>query len=206
MARYTGPKARLMRRFGKNSMLTRSTKYDKILEKRTNPPGQHGARRKKQLGAFGQRMFEKQKLRTMYSISEKQLVRIMAEANRRTGNTGVNLLRLLERRLDTIVFRIGLAPTIWSARQMVSHGHVLVNGKRLDIPSAQLKPGDVVTFAEKIRKSEQVQEWVGRGVASVPGYLEIGPEPMSGRLVREPERDEIPIEINEQLIVEYYAR
>jgi small subunit ribosomal protein S4 len=195
-----------MRRFGKNSLLSRSAKLERIAEKRPNPPGQHGGRRRKQVGAYGQRLFEKQKLRAMYSISEKQLVRIMEEANRRTGNTGVNLLRLLERRLDTVVFRLGFAPTIWAARQLVTHGHVLVNGRRLDVPSAMVKPGDAIALAERIRKSEQVQEWVGRGVPSIPGYLELGTEPMTGRFAREPERDEIPVAINEALIIEYYSR
>ena len=183
-----------------------SAKYERILAKRPNPPGQHGPKaRRNKIGEYGSRLFEKQKLRYFYSISERQMRRYFAEAVRRTGPTGTNLLQLLERRLDAVVYRLGLAPTIWAARQLVGHGHVLVDGARVNIPSYQVKPGQNIALSEKIRKSAQIAEWSGR-VGTPPPYLERGADVLSGKMTRVPERDEIPIPIDDRLIIEFYSR
>jgi small subunit ribosomal protein S4 len=195
-----------MRRFGVT--LAPSPKYQRILEKRPNPPGQHGAKakRSKKIGAYGSRLFEKQKLRAFYGIAERQMRRYVEEALRRSGPTGTNLMQLLEQRLDAVVYRLGLAPSIWASRQIVGHGHVLVNGKRVDIPSYQVRPGEMISLSEKFRKSAQVAAWRARGGIAPPAYLELDQEQLSGKLVREPARDEIPVPIDDRLIVEFYSR
>ena len=203
--RYRGPKAKVMRRFG--VALAPSPKYQRILEKRPNPPGQHGGRAKrKKVGAYGSRLFEKQKLRAFYGIAERQMRRYVEEAMRRQGPTGTNLLQILEQRLDALVYRLGFAPSIWSARQLVGHGHVLVNGKRIDIPSYQVRPGETITISERMKRSRQLAVWAERGAILPPPYLELDRDAMSGRLVRAPERDEIPVPIDDRLIVEFYSR
>ena len=203
--RYRGPKAKVMRRFG--IALAPSPKYQRILEKRPNPPGQHGARaRRKKIGAYGSRLVEKQKLRAFYGIAERQMRRYVTEAMRRQGPTGTNLLQLLETRLDATVFRLGFAPSIWAARQLVGHGHVLVNGSRVDIPSYQVRPGETITISERMKRSRQMAVWAERGAILPPPYLELDRDAMSGRLARLPTRDEIPIPIDDRLIVEFYSR
>jgi small subunit ribosomal protein S4 len=194
-----------MRRFG--VLLASSPKYARILEKRPNPPGQHGARaRRAKIGAYGSRLNEKQKLRAFYGIAERQMRRYVAEAMRRQGPTGTNLLQLLEQRLDSIVARLGFAPTIWAARQLVGHGHVLVNGKRVDIPSYEVRPGDTLTITERMKRSRQMAIWSERGGILPPAYLELDRGQMTGRLVKVPDRDEIPVPIEDRLIVEFYSR
>lgn len=194
-----------MRRFG--VLLASSPKYARILEKRPNPPGQHGAKaRRAKVGAYGSRLTEKQKLRAFYGIAERQMRRYVAEAMRRQGPTGTNLLQLLEQRLDAVVARLGFAPTIWAARQLVGHGHVLVNGKRVDIPSYEVRPGDTITISERMKRSRQMAVWAERGGILPPAYLELDRDNMAGRLVKVPDRDEIPVPINDRLIVEFYSR
>ena len=195
-----------MRRFGVT--LAPSPKYQRILEKRPNPPGQHGARakRSKKIGAYGSRLFEKQKLRAFYGIAERQMRRYVEEALRQKGPTGTNLLQLLEQRLDAIVYRLGLAPSIWAARQVVGHGHVLVHGKRVDIPSYQVRPGQTISLSERFKKSAQVAAWKERGGIMPPPYLELDQANLSGKLVRAPARDEIPVPVDDRLIVEFYSR
>jgi small subunit ribosomal protein S4 len=204
--RDRGPRAKVMRRFGVT--LAPSPKYQRILEKRPNPPGQHGARakRSRKIGAYGSRLTEKQKLRAFYGVAERQLRRYVEEALRRTGPTGTNLLQLLEQRLDALVYRLGLAPSIWASRQIVGHGHVLVDGKRVDIPSYQVRPGQTISLSERFKKSAQVAAWKARGGIAPPAYLELDFEQMSGKLMREPARDEIPVPIDDRLIVEFYSR
>ena len=194
-----------MRRFG--LVLAASPKYQRILEKRPNPPGQHGARaRRKKIGAYGSRLFEKQKLRAFYGIAERQMRRYVDEALRRKGPTGTNLLQLLEQRLDAVVYRLGFAPSIWASRQLVGHGHVLVEGRRVDIPSFQVRPGQTVTISEKMKRSRQMAVWAERGGIIAPAYLELDRDTMTGRLLRPPDRDEIPVPIDDRLIVEFYSR
>ena len=194
-----------MRRFG--LALAPSPKYQRILEKRPNPPGQHGARaRRAKIGAYGSRLFEKQKLRAFYGIAERQMRRYVAEAMRRTGPTGTNLLQLLETRLDALVYRLGFAPSIWAARQVVGHGHVRVDGQRVDIPSYQVRPGQSIAISQRFQRSRQMALWSERGGILPPPYLELDRDNMTGRLGRLPERDEIPIPIDDRLIVEFYSR
>ncbi len=194
-----------MRRFG--VALAPSPKYQRILEKRPNPPGQHGVRaRRAKVGAYGSRLTEKQKLRAFYGIAERQMRRYFERAQQMQGPTGTNLMRLLEQRLDAIVYRLGLAPSIWSARQLVGHGHIRVDGKRVNIPSAQVKPGQTVALSDRIKKSEQISVWRARGGIAAPAYLEVSEDGTSGRLVRAPERDEIPVPVDDRLIVEFYSR
>jgi len=203
--RYRGPKAKVMRRFG--VLLASSPKYARILEKRPNPPGQHGARaRRGKIGAYGSRLNEKQKLRAFYGIAERQMRRYVAEATRRQGPTGTNLLQILEQRLDAVVARLGLAPTLWAARQLVAHGHVRVDGKRVDIPSYQVRPGQTITLTERMKRSRQMAVWAERGGILPPAYLELDRDTMTGRLVKVPDRDEIPIPVDDRLIVEFYSR
>lgn len=194
-----------MRRFGVT--LAPSPKYQRILEKRPNPPGQHGGRsRRAKIGAYGSRLTEKQKLRAFYGVAERQMQRYVAEATRRQGPTGTNLLQILETRLDAVVYRLGIAPTIWSARQIVGHGHVLVDGKRVDIPSYQVRPGQTIKLTERMQRSRQVAVWTERGGILPPAYLELDRDSMTGKLVRLPERDEIPVPVDDRLIVEFYSR
>ncbi|HEV8657760.1 MAG TPA: 30S ribosomal protein S4 [Thermoanaerobaculia bacterium] len=203
--RDRGPRAKVMRRFGVT--LAPSPKYQRILEKRPHPPGQHGVRqRRAKVGAYGSRLTEKQKLRAFYGIAERQMRRYFDKAQRQQGPTGTNLMRLLEQRLDAIVYRLGLAPSIWSARQLVGHGHIHVDGKRVDIPSYQVSPGETVALSEKIKKSEQISVWRARGGIMAPPYLEVSEDGTSGKLVRVPERDEIPVPVDDRLIVEFYSR
>ena len=203
--RYRGPKAKVMRRFG--VALAPSPKYQRILEKRPNPPGQHGARaRRAKIGAYGSRLFEKQKLRAFYGVAEAQMRRYVAEALRRKGPTGTNLLQLLETRLDALVYRLGFAPSIWASRQLVTHGHVRVSGKRVDIPSYQVRPGEGIALSERFQRSRQMAVWSERGGILPPQYLELDRDSMTGKLVRLPDRDEIPVPIDDRLIVEFYSR
>ena len=195
----------MMRRFG--VAMAASPKYQRILEKRPNPPGQHGGKsRRKKVGAYGSRLFEKQKLKAFYGVAERQMRRYVAEASRRSGPTGTNLLQLLEQRLDAVVYRLNFAPTIWAARQLVGHGHVLVDGQRVDIPSYSVRPGQVIGISEKMKRSRQMAVWAERGGIIPPAYLELNRDDLTGRLIRPPERDEIPVPIDDRLIVEFYSR
>lgn len=202
-------KARIMRRFG--IVWTHSPKYQRILERRHYPPGQHGrSARQPKLSEYGKRFIEKQKLKAIYDISERQMKRYMAEAARRKGVTGEALLQQLELRLDNIVYRLGFSPTIWGARQLVSHGHILVNGRKVDRPSYQLKPNQVVSLAPRLRNNVHVLSSLeARRPEMIPPYLSLDRDAMTGTLLYVPKREEIPIstdEVNEQLVVEFYSR
>ena len=201
-------KARTMRRFGET--LTRSPKYTKILEKRPYPPGEHGpkARRKHRTSRpFAQGLIEKQKLKVIYDISETQLRRYVREAIRSMRNTGEVLLQNLARRLDSVVYRLGYSPTIWAARQLVSHGHVLVDGKRITVRSYRIRPGEVVSVSERMKQNVNVQAAIDlRRSGRLPDYLSFDEENWSGSLSRIPARAEIPVPVKESAIVEFYAR
>jgi len=207
MATYRAPKARMMRRFGEATF--RAHKYHGILEKRQTPPGQHGpkARRAKKKSEYGKRLEEKQKLRFIYNVLEKQMRRYVKRAFTSKGVSGHTLLQILETRLDNLVYRMGFANTIWSARQLVSHGHILVNGKKLNIPSYEVRVDDVITLKEKMRENIQIQEALKSCPAGlVPPYLEVDRDTYSAKLTAMPQRDDIPVKIEEQLIVEYYSK
>ena len=174
---------------------------------RAAPPGQHGARRRKQPSEYGLRLLEKQKLRYYYGLTETQMRNYVRRAGRQTGPTGANLLKLLERRLDNVVFRLGLAPTIPAARQLVGHGHILVNGRRVSAPAYDVSVGDVVTVRDKSREHPSVAEGVTNGpTLAVPGYLERAADNHGGKMTGDPQRQDVPIDFRESLIVEFYAR
>lgn len=206
MASYHGPKAKVQRRFGE--VLIPRPKYARILEKRSYPPGQHGKEKQFRSGRrsdYGTQLNEKQKLSFAYNIREGQLRNVFMKARQQPGNTGENLIALLERRLDNMVYRAGLAATIWAARQIVSHRHVLVNGERVNIPSYLVKPGDVISLTEKMRKNVHVAESI-ESTGAVPDYLSLDKNAVSATLTRIPERRDIPLPVNEALVVEYYTR
>ncbi len=201
MARYTGPKWKQTRREG-----FELDEGGRVLERRPNPPGEHGRRRRKLLG-YGLQLREKQKVKRMYGMQEKQFRIFFARAESKRGVTGENLLELLERRLDNTVYRLGYAITRRQARQLVTHSHVLLNGKKANIPSMIVAEGDEITLKEKIRDNVQVQEaqkrLAGRGV---PEWLELDKKELKGVVKRLPNRADITVPINEQLIVELYSK
>lgn len=206
MATNREPKARMMRRF--SEVMFRSPKYHGIVERRPNPPGVHGVKaRRGKKSEYGKRLEEKQKLRFRYNIMEKQMRRYVKRAFNSKGVSGHVLFALLEKRLDNAVYRLGFATTIWSARQLVNHGHVLVNGKKVDIASYELRVGDKIALKEKMRTNGQVTEALNYCPASmVPSYFSADRDNFSGELTAEPAREEIPEKIDEQLIVEYYSK
>lgn len=200
MSRYRGPRLRIVRRLGDLPGLTRKS------ARRAYPPGQHGQARKKR-SEYAVRLEEKQKLRFNYGLSEKQLLRYVRKARRATGSTGQALLQLLEMRLDNTVFRMGMAPTIPGARQLVNHGHVLVNGRAVNIPSYQCRPGEVITVRDNEGSRRLVQQNLEYpGLANMPSHLEFDKTKMTGRVNGVIEREWIALQINELLVVEYYSR
>jgi small subunit ribosomal protein S4 len=208
MARYTGSVCRLCRREGMKLFLKGSRCYTKkcAFERRPSPPGQHGVRRRK-VGDFGMQLREKQKVRRVYGVLEKQFKNYFDSAEGRPGVTGENLLRMLELRLDNAVFRLGFASSRAAARQLVTHGHFAVNGRATNVPSYQLKPGDTIS----VRESR-----TGRGPFKTakdtlrshqaPDWLSVDPAKLAGSILELPRRDQMPPELNEQLVVEYYSR
>jgi small subunit ribosomal protein S4 len=178
------------------------------VNQRSYGPGQHGQRRKSKISDFGLQLRAKQKLKGYYAnITEKQFVRIYSEATRRKGNTAENLIALLESRLDAVVYRSKFVPTPWAARQFVNHGHVLVNGKRVNIASFRVKPGDVVSVRERSRNMALVLEALQSAERDTPDYIEVDVKGMSARFVRAPELAEVPypVKMEPNLVVEYYA-
>jgi small subunit ribosomal protein S4 len=178
------------------------------IEKRgTNPPGQHGAARRKMLAGYGQQLREKQKVKRIYFVLEKQFRNYFEKALRQKGVTGENLLFLLERRLDNVVYRAGFSTSRRQARQLVNHGHILVNGKKVDIPSFQVKVGDVVTVKDKSTKNVHVEgAWQTVGGRGRPNWISAGGEDLSVSIAALPKREDIDATINEQLIVELYSK
>ncbi len=208
MARYTQSDCKRCRREGMKLYLKgdRCFKDKCAMEKRSYAPGQHGRRRGK-AKEYGLQLREKQKVKRVYGILEKQFRRYFREADRRKGITGEVLLTLLETRLDSVSYNLGFGSSRSQARQIVKHGHVLVNNRPVDIPSYQLREGDLVSIREKSRKNELLKESVesmsGKGV---PEWLELNPDKFEGRVLRTPKRDDIKLPVQEQLIVELYSR
>jgi small subunit ribosomal protein S4 len=200
MARYTGPKAKISRKFGEEILGP-----CKALKKKNYPPGQHGKGKKKKEGEYGKQLAEKQKAKYIYGVLERQFAKTFNEAARRGGVTGTNLLRLLEARLDNAVYRLGIAPTRRAARQLVSHKHITVNGEVVNIPSYSLRPGDVVAVREKAKSLETINKSVSSKVNRF-GWLEWDQATLTGKFINFPERVEIPENIREQLIVELYSK
>ncbi|MDP8322440.1 MAG: 30S ribosomal protein S4, partial [Candidatus Stygibacter australis] len=191
MAKFTGPKGKIVRRFSEN--IYGNPKFDRLLEKRNYPPGQHGngGKFRRRVSDYGIHLREKQKLRYTYLLLERQFHNYFAKADKMEGMTGVNLLQLLERRLDTVIYRMGFARTIMQARQFVNHGHIKVNGRKVDIPSFLVKQGDVVEIKEKSRNMIAILEAMDAS-ASVYPWLQVEREKFMGTYLDIPLRDQIP--------------
>lgn len=202
MARYTGSKNKLARRAAMDlGLKTNSVK----LQRRLNiPPGQHGRKGTKKTSEYGVQLREKQKVRWMYGVLEKQFHRYYVQASKKTGETGKELLRLLESRLDNVVYRLGFAPTRNAARQMVTHGHVQVNGKKVDRPSFQTVIGMTVSISDKASKIPAVANMLEDKNKNMPAWLER--QGLVGKVKANPERTDVDADINENLVVEYYSR
>ena len=199
MARYTGPAFKKSRRYGFSTL-----ESGKDLRRRTSAPGQHGTSRKK-LSEYGIQLQEKQKVKFMYGLTEKQFRKTFDEAGKKKGMHGVNFLIMLESRLDNLVYRMGMAKTRRASRQLVNHGHILVNGKNVDIPSYQVKPGDVISVRESSMNHPVINECVEATTNRV-AYVTFDSKKKEGTYVRYPEREELNADINESLIVEFYNR
>lgn len=206
--KYTGPRNRIARQLGIDlGLKTAGTKSHARLLKRINiPPGQHGGKKKKKISERGIQLREKQKLRYMFGITEKQLKNYFKKASLKKGNTGLYLSQFLERRLDNVVYRLGFAPTRASARQLVNHGHIKVNGKRVTIPSYQLDVGDEISFfSEKSTKIPYIESFLKMNKDIIlPSWLE--KNDLKGKLISLPNADEISKQINLRLVIEYYSK
>lgn len=200
MARYTGPSWKLSRRLGISL-----TGTGKEIEKRPYGPGQHGPNQRIKLSEYGKQLQEKQKLRFMFGVNERQFKTMFVKAGKMPGKHGVNFMILLETRLDNVVYRMGLARTRRASRQLVNHGHIMVDGKRVDIPSYSVKPGQEISFREKSQNLDTVNEALEVN-SYVPEYVTFNKDTKVGQFVRMPERSELAAEINESLIVEFYSR
>ncbi|MBO4765643.1 MAG: 30S ribosomal protein S4 [Bacteroidales bacterium] len=201
MARYTGPKSKIARKFGEPIYGP-----DKYLEKRNYPPGQHGmAKKRKKTSEYGTQLAEKQKVKYTYGVLERQFRKMYDKAARMKGRTGENLILLLESRVDNLVYRMGIAPSRPAARQLVSHCHITRNGEICNVPSAIARPGDIIAVRERSKSLEVVQDSLSRGNNKY-SWIEFDSEKCAGKYLNYPERTEIPETINEQLIVELYSK
>ena len=204
MAKYNGPKGKIVRKFGEN--IFGNPKYDRLLSKKPYPPGQHGMKRRK-LSDYALQLKEKQKVKYMYGMLERQFRRFFLKAERMKGVTGENLLQLLESRLDNTVFRLGFAQSRAQARQMVLHRHILVNGKIVNIPSFILKPGDVIQVREKSKRLSMFHEALKRVDADrMLPWLELDKANLTGKFIDRPKREDIPVNVQESMIVELYSK
>ncbi len=208
MARYIGPLCRLCRREGMKLFLKGTRCYTEkcAFERRKYPPGQHGHNRAK-LSDYGLQLREKQKVKRIYGIMERQFKNYFEKATKMKGVTGENLLKLLERRLDNVIYRMGFAINRRQARQLVKHGYFLVNSRKVNIPSYLLKPGDVVEVVAKGKEKDLIKDNLAMAEQrGFPAWTEINMEEMKGKFLRIPERDEIQLPVHEQLIVEFYSK
>jgi len=207
MARYLGPKLKLSRREGGDLNLKSARRpfEDKVKDANTKP-GQHGKVSGTRMSDYGNQLREKQKVKRIYGLLERQFRRYFKNAETMRGNTGTNLLLLLESRLDNVVYRMGFASTRAEARQLVSHGAIAVNGNRVNIPSASVKPGDVVSIREKARKQARIAEALELAAGSMPSWVAVDAKKFEGTFKNLPERQEFDPDVNEQLVVELYSR
>lgn len=207
MARYTGPVCRLCRREGMKLFLKGDRCYTDqcAIVKRNYAPGQHGQSRKK-VTEYGMQLREKQKVRRFYGISESQMVKYFIMADKMRGITGENLLKILELRLDNVVYRMGFASSRAEARQLVTHGHFLVNGSKVDIPSVILSVGDIVEIKERTRDSEKIKDLAANHNGNTVKWISVDIDQLKGSIVAEPTREDIDIPVEEHLIVELYSK
>tara|TARA_Y100000816_G_scaffold93725_1_gene64932 strand:- start:4599 stop:5204 length:606 start_codon:yes stop_codon:yes gene_type:complete len=201
MARYTGPKSKISRKYGEPIFGD-----TKALEKKPHPPGQHGRGRRRKKSEYAVQLAEKQKAKYLYGILERQFRNMFDKASRKDGITGENLLQLLEARLDNVVYRLGIAPTRRSARQFVSHKHITVNGAVVNIPSFTVKEGDMIGVREKSKSLSAISSSLSLKSSNKYKWLEWDDKNLSGKLITYPDRESIPENINEQLIVELYSK
>jgi len=207
VARYLGPKAKLSRREGTDLFLKSARRSISDKAKFDSKPGQHGRTSGQRMSDFGLQLREKQKVKRMYGVLERQFRRYFEEAERRRGNTGANLLLLLESRLDNVVYRMGFGSTRAEARQLVSHKAIMVNGQPVNIPSLLVKPGDVVAIRDKSKKQNRVVEALQLAQqVGLPSWVEVNADKVEGTFKKAPDRDEFGADINESLIVELYSR
>ena len=207
MARYIGPKAKVSRREGTDLFLKSARRSISDKAKFDTKPGQHGRTSGSRTSDYGLQLREKQKVKRMYGVLEKQFRRYFSEADRRRGNTGANLLFLLESRLDNVVYRMGFGSTRAEARQLVSHKAILVNGQSVNIPSYLVKAGDIIAVREQSRKQTRVQEALQLATqVGMPSWVEVSVDKVEGVFKKVPDRDEFGADINESLIVELYSR
>jgi len=198
LANYTGPKVKLSRRVG--VPIADNPKH--TTKRQLTGNGMHGYRGRR-LKGYGIRLVEKQKLRYHYNVMEKQFRRVIDDAKRRKGNTGELILQILERRLDNVVRRMGTARTIWASRQLVAHGHVLINGRKVDRPSYQVNVGDVITFKPKIEKVLR-EAMESLGGHEVPGWIDFNPSELKAKIIALPTPDQVPFDVDTNLIIEFY--
>ena len=202
MARYTGPKTKIARKFGEPIFGA-----DKHFEKKNYPPGQHGqSKKRKKSSEYGIQLMEKQKAKYTYGVLERQFAKMFERAQRAKGVTGEVLLQLLESRLDNVVYRMGISPTRAGARQLVNHGHIVINGHVVNIPSYSVKPGEIVGVREKSKSLEIISNSLSVNKRSKYSWLEWDSEAVAGKFLNVPERGDIPENIKEQLIVELYSK
>ncbi len=199
MSRYTGPKFKLSRRLG----ISLSGSGKEL--KRPFPPGQHGANQRRKISGYGLQLMEKQKLRHMYGLNEKQFRNLFGKASKMQGISGENFMILLECRLDNLVYRLALSNSRAGARQLVAHGHITVNGKKVDIPSYTVAPGDVIGLRERSKSLSAIKDALANR-NHIADYLEFNENDLEGKFIRFPDRSELPPEIDEKQIVEFYSR
>ena len=205
MAKLKTAKGKLVRKFGEN--IFGNPKYDKLLNRKAYPPGQHGQSRRSKLSNYGVQLQEKQKIKFTYGLLEKQFRNNFEKAEKMIGETGINMLQLLEKRLDNVVYKLGFAPSRPSSRQLVTHKHFLVNNQIVNIPSYKVKPGDIIQVREKSKKLDIIIESLRRIKGDIDlSWLEINKAKMRGVFLSVPERDEMKLTFNEQLVVELYSK
>lgn len=205
MAKFMGPKGKIVRRFGVN--IYGNEKYDQLLQRREDGPGQHGAKRSRKPSEYALQLIEKQKLRHSYGLLEKQFRRVFKKAQRMPGVTGDNMLIMLETRLDNLAFRAGFGRSLSQVRQLVNHGHLKVNGRRVDIPSYQVRQGDVITLRERDNSQALVTRYLTENPRFSSGeWFNVDRDAMTVKVNRLPQGDEINSPANEKLIVEYYSK
>jgi len=207
VARYTGPKLKLARREGTDLMLKSARRSLDTKCKSDSKPGQHGRTSGARTSDYGVQLREKQKLRRMYGILERQFRRYFAEASRIKGNTGTNLIQLLESRLDNVVYRMGFGATRAEARQLVSHDSILLNGAKINIPSIKVKPGDVVSVRERAQKQLRIKDALQLAEQyGFPSWVDVNAQKMEGKFKEMPDRGDVAQDVNESLVVELYSR
>ncbi len=205
MAKLKTPKGKLVRKFGEN--IFGNPKYDRILNRKPYGPGQHGQSRRRRLSNYGTQLREKQKIKILYGVLEKQFRNYFKKADKMTGETGTNLMQLLEQRLDNVVYRLGFAPTRAAARQLVNHGHFLVNNCKVNIASFSVKPGDAIQVRVRSKKIDLILDSMKRikGDIDLP-WLELDKAKMTGSMIAIPEREDMQVLVNEQMVVELYSK